>query len=126
MKQIKINKAFRKALREAINEVGSQVGFEKKTGVSQKALSKILAEKTNSILDTTYEKIYPYIKKYLSKEEISTLNHAVNNHNSHIHQNVYNHNPDHISRKELIGKIMSSDTINSEEKLKFIKIANEI
>ena len=68
----KLTKEFVSALRQAIEDYGSQSELARQSGVGQATISAIINPKkpNKTILDSIYDQLYPYVKKFLTAEEM--------------------------------------------------------
>jgi hypothetical protein len=66
---MKITEDIIKALRNCIDGVGSISDFSQQANVKIETVSKYLTRKTKSIQEDTWNKLYPLIQPYLSKNE---------------------------------------------------------
>lgn len=70
-----IDNTFREALKAAANEVGGQDILAQKSGVHKTMISRYLNKKTKSIKEDPYNRLYPYMEKFLKKEEKALTEH---------------------------------------------------
>lgn len=68
---MKITEDIIKALQNCIDGVGSISDFSQQANVNIETVSKYLTRKTKSIQEDTWNKLYPLIQPYLSKDSES-------------------------------------------------------
>jgi hypothetical protein len=100
-----VKKETLQAIRKAVNEAGSQVEFSKKTGVHKASVWKYMSGSVKRIEDENWEKLEPFIRKYLPEESQPPPARR-----------------DLISKDELIKKILDSPDLDSETKIRVLKI----
>lgn len=69
--KVKITPTIKNAIIQAIEANGGQSALERKTGVSQRNLSKYISEQTESITSAIWSQLEPALRPYLPHESVT-------------------------------------------------------
>lgn len=124
--EIKIDKFVRQALESILCERGKTKRLSDVTGISKSQLSKFRTGATKSISTADWEKLLPYISKYLPTQQIGNNNSGISVVINQGKINQVNHTADG-SIENLMNQIIDNQELSAETKVEMLKILkNEV
>ena len=123
MTKTQVDQKIIRAVKLAAEDAGSEAELARKSGVNRPTLNMLSNGKTKSITKSTWEKLLPFLAPHLKMGD----NAVVQRVNAHAHHNgtVNVVNGDQISDSclsAIIDKILATDELTSDEKIKVIKV----
>lgn len=109
----KLTKEMRKLLADAVAECGSQMEFQRRTGIRQSTINKILNGKSQSVADRTWRDITLHINSDNQNQIINTGNNNnffadnINDYKSKLIEAVIDLDIDDTSRTKVLKLIKS-------------------
>lgn len=122
MKRVKITHEIRQSIRTWSRDSGlTQTEIGELIGVSNSTVNSWINGKILSIRPEHWEKLYPYVRDLLGKEASSTVKSPLENLNSPSSSNSSNPSVQVNYWSRVMRKILSSQELSSDEKVKFLK-----
>lgn len=117
-----IDKIIHEAIRQATAERGGQAELAQKSGLGISHINKYVNGKVKGITLENWEKLAPHLKAYLPENYLEVKGH--NSGNIQQHSGI----GDQVIRdvkRGLTNKILDSEEIDAETKVKVLKIIND-
>ena len=121
MTKTQVDSKIIRAVKLAAEDAGSEAELARKSGVNRPTLNMLSNGKTKSITRATWEKLLPFLAPHLKMGDNAVVQRVNAHHNGTV--NVVN--GDQISDSclsAIIDKILATDELTSDEKIKVIKV----